>query len=151
MVLFELKVIFPYSYTASVGTNSPSGQNAYTRRPMILSSSFGLGRPTGAYDPQRPDGPDYSTASKVDNPAPPSHTFSSSSKNPSNPVGIPLNIGLDVYPIGNHKNINLNTNRKTQTDDNHQVKIHLNLLSSKPHQGQTSSQSFSIGPFSYNG
>ena len=139
------------SYTASMGTNSPSvgGQNAYTRRPMILSSSFGVGRPTGAYDPQRPDGPDYSTASKVDNP-PPSHTFSS--KNPTNPAGIPLNIGLDVYPIGNHKMNKLHTNRKTEhPEDNHQVKIHLNLLSSKPVQGQTSSQSFSIGPFSYNG
>ena len=130
------------SYT-SMGTNPPVGQVAYTRRPMV-NSEFGLGKPTGAYDPKRPDGPDYGTASVVPSP---SHTYS---KNPAGPAAIPLNIGLDVYPLEANKRLH---NRKTEIEDNmHQVKLHLNLFSSKPakEQGQ-SAQTFSIGPFSYNG
>ena len=121
----------------SLGPNAPVS-HTFTRPPKV-NYSPGSGMPTGVYDPTRPDGPDYSTSSKYNN----------NRKSPNSQI--PVNIGLDVYPLqGGQGSQTSYSNRKHGDKHNlHQVKLHLNLFSSKPSQSKPS-QSFSLGPFGYN-
>ena len=123
------------SYT-SMGPNSPVS-HTFTKPPK---TEYGSGMPTGIYDPNRPDGPDYSTSSVV-------NPYNRNRKSPHS--SLPVNIGLDVYPLqGGHESSQ--SNRKHDDAHNlHKVKLHLNLFSSKPTKAKPS-ESFSFGPFGYN-
>ena len=127
---------YPNRYT-SYGTNPPIS-HTFTRPPK---DDYGSGMPTGIFDPTRPDGPDYSTNSKVNY-----------NRNRKSPSSLPVNIGLDVYPLQGIQGGQTGgySNRKHDDKHNlHQVKLHLNLFSSKPSKSKPS-ESFSIGPFGYN-
>ena len=103
----------------------------------------------GQYDPNRPDGPDYSTSTLLNknNLGSSSNIGSISTKRKDTVGGLPLNIGLDVYPINDHRTPQLSYD---YDEDSHQVKLHLNLYSDKPqksHNGKL--ENIALGPFSF--
>ena len=120
-----------------MGPNSPIS-HTFTKPPK---TDYGSGMPTGIYDPNRPDGPDYSTSSVV-------NPYNRNRKSPHS--SLPVNIGLDVYPLHGGQESSSQSNRKHDDAHNlHKVKLHLNLFSSKPTKKKPS-ESFSFGPFGYN-